>query len=103
MQDVPQLVDQELVDALGAVGGELSVLIAVAEPGIRHGPEAPANSTNSQSPPSFHGPRVSISPSSPVPVESLKNWFTRPGVGAILPMLKAGFFMLSSAAANAFM
>jgi hypothetical protein len=29
---------------------------------------------NSQLPPSFHGPLVSILPSSPVPVESLKNW-----------------------------
>jgi hypothetical protein len=46
---------------------------------------------------------MSISPSPPAKVESLKNRFTRPGVGGILPMLKAGFFMLSSASANPFM
>ena len=39
-------------------------------------------STNSQASPSFHGPRASISPWSPSPVESLKNWSTRPAVGA---------------------
>ena len=55
-----------------------------------------------QSPPSFQGPRVSISPWSPAPVESLKNCSTRPGVGAMRPMLNAGLPMLSSASANAF-
>ena len=45
---------------------------------------------NTQSPPSFQGPRVSISPSSPVPVESLKNWLTRPGVGGMRPMREGG-------------
>src|SRR3954454_15408674 len=60
-------------------------------------------STNSHWSPSFHGPRASISPWSPCPVESLKNWSTSPAVGAILPMEKRGLPMLSSAAANAFM
>ena len=32
------------------------------------------------------GRDASLSPSSPTPVESLKNWSTSPGVGGILPM-----------------
>ena len=36
---------------------------------------------NSQSPPSFHGPAFDL-PCRPMPVKSLKNWFTRSGVGA---------------------
>ena len=39
----------------------------------------------------------------PAPVESLKNWSTRPGVGGIWPIEKRGLPMLSSAAVNAFM
>ena len=70
-------------------------------------PEAPfwsaGDSMNTQSSPSFQGPLVSISPLSPDPVESLKNWSTRPGVGAMRPMLNVGLFMLSSARENAFM
>ena len=85
----------------GAVGGELSVLIAVSESAsvVDRAGEA----MNSQSPPSFHGPLVSISPSSPVPVEIIEELeFTRPGVGASLPIEKAGFFMLSRAAGKGF-
>jgi hypothetical protein len=37
------------------------------------------DSVKTQSPPSFQGPRVSISSWSLAPVESLKNWSTRPG------------------------
>ncbi len=43
-------------------------------------------STYCQPFPSFQGPRASISPSSPSPVESLKYWSTSPGVGGILPI-----------------
>jgi hypothetical protein len=85
----------------GAVGGELSVLIAVSW--LASEVEGAGEAMNSQSPPSFHRPLVSISPSSPVPVESLKNWFISPDVGASLPIEKAGFFMLSRAAEDAFM
>src|ERR1051325_1242769 len=55
--------------------------------------------TSSQSPPSFHGPRASGSPRSPMPVESLKYWETSSGVGGMRPIENAGLPRLSSAAA----
>ena len=55
----------------GAVGGELSVLIAVSWSASEV--DRAGEAMNSQSPPSFHGPLVSISPSSPVPVEVVEK------------------------------
>ena len=47
-------------------------------------------STRSHDPPSFHGPRASVSPLLPIPVEVLKNWSTSSGVGSINPTCSGG-------------
>jgi len=57
VKDIPQFVEEQLVDASGAVGGELSTLTKGSAWGSTV--VSAGEDMNFQSPPSFHGPLVS--------------------------------------------
>ena len=75
MEQVAQVFDQAFVDGIG-LGGHRAFERGLGDAAAPPSPLAPppfcagaaGDWTNSQSPPSFQGPRVSISPRSPVPV-----------------------------------
>ena len=102
MKDVTQIIDQQFIMPPGAIGGELSVLIPVdvsaADVSCKAG-----ELTNSQSPPSFQGPRCSISPASPVPRRIVEELVYQTGRRRNLADRESRFLHAFEAAAKAFM
>jgi hypothetical protein len=77
VKNVFKLIYQKLIYTFRAVGGELSVLISVsASTSVA---DRTGEAMNSQLPPSFHGPLVSISPSSPRPGRIIEELVDKTG------------------------